>query len=56
MCGQKRNFFKWIYYSASRLAKSTQSLVRPDPYTLTLDPDPEFWTNLDPDPGIGYKF
>ena len=22
-----------------------------DPNTLNLDPDPEFWPNLDPDPG-----
>ena len=23
---------------------------------LTLDPDPEFWPNLDPDPGLCYQF
>ena len=22
-----------------------------DPNTLNLDPDPEYWPNLDPDPG-----
>ena len=33
-----------------------------DPNTLNLDPDPEFWPNLypdpspDPDPGLWYKF
>ena len=36
-----------------------QSIVVPvlsvvDPYTLSLDPDPEFWLNLDPDPGFCY--
>ena len=25
-----------------------------DPNTLDLDPDPEFCSNLDPDPGLGY--
>ena len=25
----------------------------PIPNTLNLDPDPEFWPNLDPDPGPG---
>ena len=38
-----------------------QSIVVPvlsvvDPYTLSLDPDPEFWLNLDPDPGFCYTF
>ena len=28
-------------------------LVDPIPNTLNLDPDPEFWPNLDPDPGPG---
>ena len=28
-----------------------------DPNTFFLDPDPEFWTNLDPNPGwLCYKF
>ena len=27
-----------------------------DPNTLNLDPDPEFWPNLDPDPGLNYQF
>ena len=27
-----------------------------DPNTLNLDPDPEFWPNLDPDPGLCYQF
>ena len=27
-----------------------------DPNTLNLDLDPEFWPNLDPDPGLCYKF
>ena len=27
-----------------------------DPNTLNLDPDPEFWPNLDPDPGLYYQF
>ena len=27
-----------------------------DPNTLNLDPDPEFWPNVDPDPGLGYQF
>ena len=27
-----------------------------DPNTLKLDPDPEFWPNLDPYPGLCYKF
>ena len=26
------------------------------PNTLNLDPDPEFWPNLDPYPGLCYKF
>ena len=25
-----------------------------DPNTLKLDPDTEFWSNLDPDPGLQY--
>ena len=24
--------------------------------TLNLDPDPEFWSNLDSDPGLCYQF
>ena len=27
-----------------------------DPNTLNLDPDQEFWPNLDPDPGLYYQF
>ena len=27
-----------------------------DPNTLSLDPDPGFWPNLDPDPGLKYHF
>ena len=27
-----------------------------DPNTFILDPDPEFWINLDPNPGLCYKF
>ena len=27
-----------------------------DPNTLNLDPDPEFWPNLVPDPGICCQF
>ena len=27
-----------------------------DPNTLNLDPDPEFWPNLDPDLGLCHKF
>ena len=27
-----------------------------DPNTLNLDPDPECWPNLNPDPGLCYKF
>ena len=27
-----------------------------DPNTFNLDPGPEYWTNLDPNPGICYQF
>ena len=27
-----------------------------DPITLNLDPDPDFWSNLDPDLVLSYKF
>ena len=27
-----------------------------DPDTLNLDPGPEFWPNLDPDPGLSFNF
>ena len=27
-----------------------------DPNTLNLDPDQEFWPNLDQDPGLYYQF
>ena len=27
-----------------------------DPNTLNLDPGPEFWPNLDPDPGLSFNF
>ena len=27
-----------------------------DPHKMNLDPDPEFWPNLDPDPGLCYLF
>ena len=27
-----------------------------DPNTSDLDPDPEFWNNLYPDPGLDYQF
>ena len=27
-----------------------------DPNTSNLDPDTEFWTNFDPDPGLCYQY
>ena len=39
-----------IISTLSKPQKSQTSVV--DPKTLKLDPDPEFWTNSDPDPGL----
>ena len=34
----------------------TISVVDPNPLNLDPRPDPEFWPNLDPDPGLFHQF
>ena len=46
-------FFPLAIYFLRNLPVGT-SVV--DPNTLNFDPDPLFWPNLDPDPGLLYQF
>ena len=48
------NFTNLLIYQALRAVSAR--VVDPNTGTLNLDPDPEFWLSLDPDPVLCYQF
>ena len=48
------NFLKLVSHPTNMWLQLATSIV--DPNTFNLDPDPEFLHNLDPGPGLCYKF
>ena len=59
---EARTYQYWSVFILSPLSNRIQnkinkiSVLDPIPNTLNLDPDPECWPNLDPDPGLFDKF
>ena len=45
-----QKFWTW----KTKVVTDSTSVVDPNTRTLNFFPDPEFWPNLDPDPGLGY--
>ena len=54
LSGGEGNFTNLLIYQALRAVSAR--VVDPNTGTLNLDPDPEFWLSLDPDPVLCYQF